>query len=668
MASSGSVWGIEIGQVAVKGVKLRGGPEGVELVAYDVVEHPKILSQPDANREELVTAGLKKFAERNDPKGERWVIGVPGQQTFARFCKLPPADPKKIPALVVYEAQQQIPFEMADVVWDYQKFEDPDSPDVEVGIFAMRKDLIQKHLDQFDAARIRPYMVQTIPSALFNFARYEYEDGLKEGALVVIDVGTQNTDLIIVEPHRAWTRNIPLGGSAFTEALVRAFKLSFGKAEQLKRTAASSKYARQIFQAMRPVFAELVAEVQRSIGFYSSTHRETELKQVLAVGSAFRLAGLQKYIENNLTIAGGVAKFEKFRRIRVAPEVDQAKLNDQMLNLAAATGLALQGLGEAKIKADLLPPELARLAIWKHKQWWFAGAAAVAGLAAVLPVLKNSLDQSALAGNDVAQAEVSRIVSEAQRYQQELQRVRNEAGGQVGEFAKYEELLAKKRVIPGIIALLHQAIPQPDPALAAAKTPEEFRRLVQSDPAKYSRTRRKQIFIDGLTIDYVPNIESISLLGPSARAPGFATESGASEAPGFLVHVQARVPYGSLQSEISAFMTDDFFAKVRELAAQPGLGFHMPREETVDPSKTYIDPDRTYARVQDTGWTGPGAPAGPSRPGGTGGAESGPPTDPVTGEPIATDWRVEFDLKFKLGDAPPPQNSNPADTTPTSSG
>ena len=72
-----------------------------------------------------------------------------------------------------------------------------------------------------------------------------------------------------------WTRTIQIGGNNFTEALVRAFKLSFPKAEQHKRTAASSKYARQIFQAMRPVFADLVQEIQRCIGFYTSLHRET---------------------------------------------------------------------------------------------------------------------------------------------------------------------------------------------------------------------------------------------------------------------------------------------------------------------------------------------------------------------------------------------------------
>src|SRR5207237_1574556 len=114
--------------------------------------------------------------------------------------------------------------------------------------------------------------------------------------------GAENTDLIIAEGETVWLRSIPIGGNNVTEALVKAFKLNFAKAEEMKRSASTSKYARQIFQAMRPVFADLVAEVQRSIGFYASTHRDSRIKRILALGGTFRLPGLQKYLQQNLQV------------------------------------------------------------------------------------------------------------------------------------------------------------------------------------------------------------------------------------------------------------------------------------------------------------------------------------------------------------------------------
>ena len=69
--------------------------------------------------------------------------------TFARFVKLPPVEPKKVPEIVKFEAIQQIPFPLDDVEWSYQLFQAPDSPDVEVGILAMRKELVNRFIKDF---------------------------------------------------------------------------------------------------------------------------------------------------------------------------------------------------------------------------------------------------------------------------------------------------------------------------------------------------------------------------------------------------------------------------------------------------------------------------------------------------------------------------------------
>src|SRR3989440_5409348 len=137
------------------------------------------------------------------------------------------------------------------------------------------------------------------PLAVYNAM---YHDQKFNGTTMVIDLGAENTDLIIADNETIWMRSIPIGGNSFTETLVKAFKLPFNKAEELKRNSATSKYARQIFQAMRPVFADLVAEIQRSVGFYSSTHRDSRISRVLALGGTFRLPGLQKYLQQNLQL------------------------------------------------------------------------------------------------------------------------------------------------------------------------------------------------------------------------------------------------------------------------------------------------------------------------------------------------------------------------------
>jgi len=712
MASGQAVWGLELGQCALKAIKLRAADDGqVELLAFDIIEHPKILSQPDADVEQLTSAALEKFVSRNDWQGDAFVVGVPGQQTFARFCKLPPVEPKKIPDIVKFEAGQQIPFDMDDVVWDYEVFQAEDSPDVEVGIFAMRKDLIRKHLDHLGAVGINPFAIQTIPSALYNFCRFDAQGVIGDNvATVIVDVGAQNTDLVIVEPNSAWTRNIPLGGNSFTEALVKSFKLSYAKAENLKRGAASSKYARQIFQAMRPVFADLVAEIQRSLGFYASTHRDIELKAVLACGNAFRLPGLQKYLENNLTI-GDVTRLEKFNKVVAGATGNAPNFTDNIMSFASAYGLAVQGLGKAKISASLLPPELARGALWRRKQPAFLAAAACLGIASLLPWVRVSMDSSALAANRDSGAAAKRVVDNAESLQRKFSEVSSEAEAKQAEIVKFFELQENRALIPRILAFVHDTLPEVDERLAAAQSPEELQELIKSNPGRYERSNRWQMKLDVVNVTYAADIDqldrpqvrrsdlagsragrSVGPVGPmSGRTVGplgegprgaspygegrAATEANPEESassPGFYIGIAGRLLGGKVPSDAYNFFAERFNKRVLELGSQPGRGFYVPAE---DPKSNDPRERRNLALPTVLVPLANSQQAVQGRPLTRFAAQSEAPKDseseippefrdPVTGEDIRTDWEFELGFKIKLGEppakegeaAPPPED------------
>src|SRR5205085_2186984 len=190
-----------------------------------------ILSQAGDNKEPFLKTALARFVEKHPTKGSDVAISVSGQSSFARFIKLPPVEEKKIPEIVRFEAIQQIPFPLDDVEWSYQLFRSPESPDVEVGIFAMRKELIEQHIQYFTDGDMNVQVVQMNPLAVYNAM---YFDQRVQETTMIIDLGAENTDLIIADQNTIWLRSIPIGGNNFTEALVKAFKLNFAKAEDLK--------------------------------------------------------------------------------------------------------------------------------------------------------------------------------------------------------------------------------------------------------------------------------------------------------------------------------------------------------------------------------------------------------------------------------------------------
>src|SRR2546425_10621709 len=174
MANQPGVWGIDLGQCALKAIRLEEIDGQVTATAFDYVEYPKILSQPDADPDQLTREALAKFLSRNSLRGDVVVISVPGQSGLARFVKLPPVEEKKIADIVRFEAKQQIPFNLDEVVWDYQKIGagtvvDGFALETEIGLFAMKRDLISRYLQHFRDVGIDVHFIQMAPLALCNF-------------------------------------------------------------------------------------------------------------------------------------------------------------------------------------------------------------------------------------------------------------------------------------------------------------------------------------------------------------------------------------------------------------------------------------------------------------------------------------------------------------------
>src|SRR4051812_36387401 len=172
------VWGIDLGQCALKAIRFEEIDGEITATAFDYIEHPKILSQPDADPDQLTREALEKFLSRNPLRGDTVVISVPGQSGLARFVKLPPVEEKKISEIVKFEAKQQIPFALEEVVWDFQKISsglvtDGFALDTEIGLFAMKRDQIARSMQQFIDLGVEVHLVQMAPLALCNFVAFD---------------------------------------------------------------------------------------------------------------------------------------------------------------------------------------------------------------------------------------------------------------------------------------------------------------------------------------------------------------------------------------------------------------------------------------------------------------------------------------------------------------
>jgi len=541
MASKfGAVWAIDIGNNSLKALQLSAEGGVVEVIGFDNIQHGKILTGSGvgtAERDELIALSFRRFVSQNDLGKDEVVVSVPSQNSFARFVNLPPVDPKRIPEIVKFEAVQQIPFDINDVQWDWQLMTETDSPEIRVGIFAIKNEVVSSALEHFARENVQVGYVQMAPMALYNYALYDRPDlvtaaGDKQGqAIVVLNVGAENTDLVVCTGSTVWQRCILIGGNAFTRAIADTFKLNFEKAEKLKRTAPMSKYARQIFQAMKPVFTDLASEIQRSLGFYNSSNPNTKLSKIIALGGGTKLRGLLKYLQQSVQIP--IERPDSFKRLAISSDVSAAKFHESVCDFGVVYGLALQGLGLARIESNLLPRAIARSMTWAGKARYFTTAACLLLLVSVLCLGRTLLDRLAYDSRTDVRQKISSVIGDAEQASSKDKAEKSKGSGYEAIIEKEFESFKHRDVIP----LLHQTVISALPN--EENNPEQaelYKAFAAGDVEAVleicrDRKERKQIFVTHMSVYFVEDVNTAqfgdvdSMMERRGRAGGYGDYS-----------------------------------------------------------------------------------------------------------------------------------------------
>jgi type IV pilus assembly protein PilM len=506
----GSVWAIDIGNSSLKALRLSNESGTLEVIGFDHIQHGKILSGTgvkEQEKQELVALSLRQFVQQNDLGRDEIIVAVPSANSFARFVNLPPVEQKRIPEIVKFEASQQIPFDINEVAWDWQLMSEVEAAEAKVGIFAIKNDVVTAELEHYSRENLQVSYVQIAPMALYNYIVFDRPDLTHSDAqaTVVLNVGAENTDLVVCTKSDVWQRTIPMGGNAFTKAIAETFKLNFEKAEKLKRTAPMSKYARQILQAMKPVFTDLAAEIQRSLGFYSSSHQNVKLVRVIALGGGTKMRGLLQYLQQSLQMP--IERPDSFRRVGINAAVSAAKFHESVCDFGIVYGLAVQGLGLGRIESNLLPRSVARTMAWAGKAKYFVAAACLVLVVSVLAFARVIIDKASYARSPVRE-KIKSVLGAAQKVQTDLKTQQNRAKASETVIKKEFDLFKYRDAVPEVYRAILLTLPN------EKNNPQQaglYQAFAEGDVQKIKndwnqRDQREQIFVTGISVRYTINL------------------------------------------------------------------------------------------------------------------------------------------------------------------
>jgi type IV pilus assembly protein PilM len=335
----------------------------------------------EAKREAVILKALQEVIAEKGFKAKSVNVSAPGFHVFAKFVKLPPVDSAKVTQIIQYEAQQNVPFPLAEVVWDYQILGATATGELEVLLVAIKAEVVEGLFRVTDSAGLSLQLTDVSPAALCNAFRYNY--GELEDCSMLLDIGAKTSNLLFFEKGKVYARSINLGANAITQDFATEAKLPFAKAEQLKidegfvslggayeepenpHQAAISKIARQFM-------TRLHIQVNQTLQFYRGQQGGSAPQRLFLAGGASVMPYTAQFFAEKLNVP--VEYFNPLRNVQIDPAVNLEELAKVAHSLGEVVGLGLRNLANCPIELNLMPESTLRWQSLNQKKPYLFGA------------------------------------------------------------------------------------------------------------------------------------------------------------------------------------------------------------------------------------------------------------------------------------------------------
>jgi type IV pilus assembly protein PilM len=345
-----AVVGLDIGSSAVKAVELKPAGKGYRVAAFGIEPVP-----PDSIVDgAIIDAGAvtdsirRVFAQSKAFKATDVCASLSGNAVIVKKITLPVMTESELDESIYWEAEQYIPFDIQDVNLDYQILDPGTGPDsrgsMDVLLVAAKKEKIGDYTSVIAQAGRTPLIVDVDAFALQN--AYEINYGLEPGQVVVLmNAGASAININILQGDQSvFTRDISMGGNAYSEAVQKELDLPFDAAEQLKKgipvDGATFEEAQPV---LRAVSENVLLEIQKTFDFFKATAASEQIDRIMLSGGASRVDGFREMLQERFNAP--VEDFDPFRAVTWDKKLAGEPV-DHAATAAVAVGLALRKVSE----------------------------------------------------------------------------------------------------------------------------------------------------------------------------------------------------------------------------------------------------------------------------------------------------------------------------------
>ena len=355
---------------------------GLVLLGYRLRELPVEAAGEEMRRTQM-TIALREMLDELHIKRGVVNYALPAQSVFSRFVNLPAIEQEKIEKIVSFEAQQNVPFPIDEVVWDYQLVGGGLDQQVQVVLIAIKVDLLEEINAAVEETGLRTSIVDVAPMARYNAFRYNYSN--LSGCSLLAYIGARMTNVLFIEPGKVFSRSVPIGGSSITAAIAKEFGESFREAETRKRrdgfVSLGGAYAEpadpdvaRVSKIVRTIMTRLHAELMRSIGHYRGQQQGSRPERIFLCGGSASMPYMREFFKEKLHLP--VEFFNPLQNVTVSESAPMLDVTRSAHLLGELVGLALRSANACPMELNLRSASVVRRQELEKRRPFFTVAAA----------------------------------------------------------------------------------------------------------------------------------------------------------------------------------------------------------------------------------------------------------------------------------------------------
>ena len=362
----------------------------VDLV-YDISNENAVLPS--------IGNALKTLAKEHHFSGAATLI-IPGNLVLTRTINIPHIEESKRAQIIAFEAQQNLPYSLDEVVWDSQVVSD-DNVETEVLFIAAKSNIVNQLCGYMIAAGFQVEKISAATVLDYNTLRFAYPE-TDEGVLLV-NIGARSTNLLFRSAKGFFVRNIQLGGNALTQSIADSLGRSFARAEQIKykffnevEHLDDDSRVQLLTSCGEAFMRRMSQEITLSIVNYKRQDRGTAPKRILLNGRGSLLKGLSGQLAKTQKI--DVDFFDPLQNVSLEGSVD-IPMDVLLLQTSEIIGEACQGIVSSPAGVNLLPEAIRNEMAFGRKKPLILTAAACLALAPLAPFFSYKQANAAYSDN-----------------------------------------------------------------------------------------------------------------------------------------------------------------------------------------------------------------------------------------------------------------------------